>query len=211
MAQESYHPQRDLTADETPAPELEEIREQMDDTRAALSEKLGTLQEIVTDKVETAESTIERTVETVQRTFDLRYQVCQHPWVFMGASVATGYALGLWAMRSPARPQAAAPSSDGVTGNGRSHAEVADVAAPRSVTPTSRILAEFGEELETVKKTAIRAGTNLLCEWIERLVPALAPKAIEAKLEQWRSSARPSSDRAENACEPTSMSYPPTE
>jgi hypothetical protein len=86
-------------------PELNEpelIREQMEQTRASLTEKLETLEHqvvdtvhdattAVADTVETVKEAVQGTVETVKDTFDVRVQVERHPWAMMGASVALGY------------------------------------------------------------------------------------------------------------------------
>jgi hypothetical protein len=93
--------------------EAELIRQQMLETRTALSEKLETLEEEVTAKVKgttesvaetvetvkeaventvhTVKDTVENTVETVKETFDLRRQVDRHPWVMFGGAVLLGY------------------------------------------------------------------------------------------------------------------------
>lgn len=95
-------------------PEL--IRDQMQETRTALTEKLDTLQqkvadtvesitapvaetvqtvkEAVTDTVESVKDTVSDTVESVKETFDLSLQVQRHPWGMMLGSLATGFALG---------------------------------------------------------------------------------------------------------------------
>jgi ElaB/YqjD/DUF883 family membrane-anchored ribosome-binding protein len=98
------------------ANEPEVIRDQMQETRTALTEKLHTLQQKVTDTVEsittpvtetvqtvkeavtgtveTVKETVSGTVETVKETFDLRKQVEQRPWAMMAGSFATGFLLG---------------------------------------------------------------------------------------------------------------------
>jgi ElaB/YqjD/DUF883 family membrane-anchored ribosome-binding protein len=96
--------------------ETEVIRQQIEGTRAALTEKLETLEdhvvetmheattavgetvetvkETVEETVGTVKETVEETVETVKETFDLRLQVQRHPWAMVGGSVAVGFALG---------------------------------------------------------------------------------------------------------------------
>ncbi len=96
--------------------EPEVIREQMQETRTALTEKLDTLQqkvadtvesittpvtetvqtvkEAVSDTVESVKETVSGTVETVKETFDLSRQVERHPWPMMLGSFATGFLLG---------------------------------------------------------------------------------------------------------------------
>jgi ElaB/YqjD/DUF883 family membrane-anchored ribosome-binding protein len=93
--------------------EPEVIREQMAETRTALTDKLETLEQqvmdtvtettsAVTDTVESVKEAVEETVtavkdtvqdsvQAVKNTFDLPRQMNRHPWLFLGASVAVGY------------------------------------------------------------------------------------------------------------------------
>jgi ElaB/YqjD/DUF883 family membrane-anchored ribosome-binding protein len=93
--------------------ESEAIRQQMEETRASLSEKLETLEqevrgtvqqatsavtetvenvkEAVHETVATVKDTVTDTVETVRETFDLSRQVDRHPWAMLGGSVALGF------------------------------------------------------------------------------------------------------------------------
>jgi len=95
-------------------PEL--IRDQMQETRTALTEKLDTLQQkvadtvdsittpvtetvqtvkaAVTDTVDSVKETVAGTVESVKETFNLSKQVEQHPWPMMAGSLAAGFLLG---------------------------------------------------------------------------------------------------------------------
>jgi len=94
-------------------PEREVIRQQMEETRAALTDKLETLEHQVVDTVqgattavqetvatvkdavqetvETVKGSVQETVETVKETFDLNRQVDRHPWLMFGGAVAVGY------------------------------------------------------------------------------------------------------------------------
>jgi len=85
--------------------ELEVIRDEMEQTRANLAEKLGALEnqvrETVSGATEAVSSTVEgvkgvvesvsETVESVTETFNLSKQVEQHPWMAVGAAVAVGF------------------------------------------------------------------------------------------------------------------------
>src|SRR5262245_24400559 len=96
--------------------EPEMIRQQMEETRSALTEKLETLEhqvigtvaeantavadtvdnvkEAVQDTVEVVKETVQETVESVKQTLDISVQMDRHPWLFLGASVAAGYVAG---------------------------------------------------------------------------------------------------------------------
>ena len=95
------------------ADEPEVIRQQMEETRTSLTEKLETLEqqvvetvqgatsavtetvenvkEAVQDTVSTVKDTFQDTVETVKETFNLSRQVDRHPWLMFGGAVAVGY------------------------------------------------------------------------------------------------------------------------
>jgi ElaB/YqjD/DUF883 family membrane-anchored ribosome-binding protein len=85
--------------------ELEVIRDEMEQTRASLADKLGTLENQVRETVsgasEAVSSTVEGvkevvsnvtdTVESVTETLNISKQVEQHPWAAVGIAVATGF------------------------------------------------------------------------------------------------------------------------
>jgi ElaB/YqjD/DUF883 family membrane-anchored ribosome-binding protein len=92
------------------------IRQQIEETRSALTEKLETLEQGVKETVqeakaavtgtvesvkETVESTVETvkekvegTVETVKQTLDITTYVDKYPWAMLGGAVALGCILG---------------------------------------------------------------------------------------------------------------------
>jgi hypothetical protein len=63
--------------------EIKKGRQDIADTRSAITEKLA----ILGDRVE-------ETVDGVKHTFDLHYQVKQRPWLMFGGSLLVGYMLG---------------------------------------------------------------------------------------------------------------------
>jgi ElaB/YqjD/DUF883 family membrane-anchored ribosome-binding protein len=96
--------------------EAEVIKQQMEQTRAALSEKLETLEqqvvgtvqgattkvantvdnvtEAVQDTVTTVRESFEETVASVKDSLDVSRQVERHPWLMLGGSVCVGYVGG---------------------------------------------------------------------------------------------------------------------
>ena len=103
--------------------ELEVIRDEMEQTRANLAEKLEALEsqvrETVSGATDAVSSTVEgvkdvvssvsETVETVTETFNVSKQVEQHPWMALGAAVATGFVVAQVIGRS-SEPATGAPS-----------------------------------------------------------------------------------------------------
>jgi len=93
--------------------ETEVIRQQMFDTRSALTEKLEALEEQVAakvkdttdsvaetvesvkdavhDTVQTVSDTVDKTVESVKETFDLSLHFEEHPYVVLGGAVFLGF------------------------------------------------------------------------------------------------------------------------
>jgi hypothetical protein len=80
----------------------EVTREDLDETRASLSEKLETLEQqvvhsvhgatnAVNETVASVKDAVHDTVATVKETFDLPLQVRRRPWVMVGGSIALGY------------------------------------------------------------------------------------------------------------------------
>jgi len=98
-------------------PETELIKQQMGHTRAALTDKLETLENKVLGTVSTTTDTVSQTVQDVGATvretaqnvrvtmndtlcsvrdaFNVSRQLHQHPWLLLGGSVVAGYAGGL--------------------------------------------------------------------------------------------------------------------
>jgi hypothetical protein len=83
----------------------DEIREDIEGTRSALTEKLETLEQevkgtvyeakaAVTDTIEDVKETVKETVETVKESLDIRGYVGEYPWPMMVGSVALGFAFG---------------------------------------------------------------------------------------------------------------------
>jgi hypothetical protein len=65
--------------------EIKKGRQELADTRSAITEKLLIL-----------EDRVQETVDAVKHTFDLHYQVKQRPWLMFGGSLLVGYTLGRW-------------------------------------------------------------------------------------------------------------------
>ena len=63
--------------------EIKKGRQDIADSRSAITEKLAIL-----------EDRVQETVDGVKHTFDLHYQVKQRPWLMFGGSLLVGYTLG---------------------------------------------------------------------------------------------------------------------
>ena len=78
------------------------IRQQMDETRTAMTDKIETLEHQVVGKVQaasaavsetvqTVKDSVQETVATVKDTFDLPRQVDRRPWTMFAGATALGY------------------------------------------------------------------------------------------------------------------------
>jgi ElaB/YqjD/DUF883 family membrane-anchored ribosome-binding protein len=177
----------------------------IEDTRAAMTEKLDILEARVRETVEGAQSSVEEivetvkdtvgeTVETVKRTLDLPYQVDQHPWLMVGGATLAGYLLGSWGSgrTSPAfSTTESASSAAGTTADmSASHAKH-DCLPPSdnesSVHPQlqqgmgSSVLDQLKDEIAIIKVAAVGALISTLREMVKQAVPTLAPHLERAR------------------------------
>ncbi|MEI7684720.1 MAG: hypothetical protein WCL32_06810 [Planctomycetota bacterium] len=112
--------------------EPDEIRQEMDETRCSLTDKISMLEQQVTDTVHEAsvgvQETIEKvkvavqdsvqsvrdtvgeTVDSVKETFSITSQVQQRPWVAMAGSVGVGFLAGYMLNAPSGRSQPSAPA-----------------------------------------------------------------------------------------------------
>jgi len=120
--------------------ELEVIRNEMEETRSSLADKLEALEsefrgtvegatsavantvEAVQETVSTVKETVQETVESVKETLDIRKHVERHPWAMFGGACVLGYVAGcLLGPRRRSRPPAEAAPPAPPTRNGAGH------------------------------------------------------------------------------------------
>jgi len=170
-------------------PEL--IRDQMQETRTALTEKLDTLQQkvadtvesitdpvtetvetvkdAVSDTVESVKETVSETVESVKQTFDLHRQVARHPWACVLGSVAAGFVLGrllpLGGQRSRyAEPVVRERKYAGMAAseyNGNRPLMEPEKQEPAEPGPLSGLAQAFHGEMDKLKSLGVSLGVGL--------------------------------------------------
>jgi ElaB/YqjD/DUF883 family membrane-anchored ribosome-binding protein len=177
------------------------IREQMEGTRTALTDKLETLEtqvagsvhEATTNVAETVEAvrdTVQETVTTVKETFaavkesmresvnkvkgffDIADHVDNHPWALMGGSVVLGYALG--SLLRPAARQSRQGAGEARSGQERhsSRAYSNDRREDFIPEPSSGgWLSTFGPEIAKLKSLALGSLMGAVGEMIHDAVP----------------------------------------
>ncbi len=180
------------------ANEPEVIRQQMEETRTALSEKLETLEqqmvqtvqgattavaetvenvkEAVQETVESVKGGVQQTVESVKNTFDLPLQVERHPWGMMAGAMAAGFLTGwLVERRSGAEGRLGSLSypepttlASQTNGGLRGSRIHEQTSGPSWL---SQISETFGSELGKVKGLAIGTLFGLLRDRLAEAVP----------------------------------------
>jgi ElaB/YqjD/DUF883 family membrane-anchored ribosome-binding protein len=173
-------------------PEPNVIREQIDETRSSLTEKLETLEAEVKGTVQSARETIssvkesvQSAKETVKRTFDVEYQVNRHPWAMLGLSLVSGVALGallggrMSADRRIARRLAEAPAEPDGRAEGTPVAALSRLAQePQRPGFMDKLSSQLGDEFEKVKDQAVTALVGVVGNVARKSIPALA-NAVE--------------------------------
>jgi len=113
-------------------PEERAIRRQMEETRSALTEKLGTLEQQVVgtvqdatsavgdtvatvkdsvqDTVDNVKDTVQDAVQTVKDSMNLPRHVERYPWPMLGGSVVVGFLIGRLFTKSATRMNEPAPA-----------------------------------------------------------------------------------------------------
>jgi hypothetical protein len=173
--------------------ETEMIREQMLETRTALTEKLETLEEQVTAKVKgttetiaetvetvkeaventahTVERTVENTVETVKDTFDVSRHFEEHPWLMFGGAILAGYVAG----RILERPALPALASNGLPPEPTREPEVRTYfqAPPAPAKPSwgAETVQALKPALSKLGQLAIGVTTGLIGEMVREQLP----------------------------------------
>jgi len=128
----------------------DDIRQGIASTRAALDEKLDTLE------------------AKAREAFDIKHQVAERPWMMLGAALATGYVLGSLGGGEPEQRWQGQPR---VTGDYTQH--TVHHAAQREPPRGDSLLAQFDDEIDLLKTAAIATLTDFLRSTIRAYVPVM--------------------------------------
>jgi hypothetical protein len=150
------------------------IRQDIESTRAALDEKLDTLE------------------TKARQTFDLKHQVSERPWMMLGAAVAAGYVLGsLGGNDREWYDQSMSTDYNQYSGTPRQVQHTATSYTSQSGYPTREqrsqpsgesFLSQFDDEIDMLKTAAISTLTSFLRDTIREYVPSLGQQIdVEAR------------------------------
>jgi len=132
------------------------IRQDIESTRAALDQKIDSLE------------------SKARQTFDVRHQVSERPWMALGAAVAAGFVLGSLGGEDEQRWHGQPITTTNY--NQHAFAPAADRQQPIADRPTSpgdSFMSQFDDEIEMLKGAAISAITTLLHDSIRSYLPAM--------------------------------------
>ena len=120
------------------------IRQDIESTRAALDEKLDTLE------------------SKAREAFDLKHQVAERPWMALGAAVAAGYVLGSLGGGEPEQRWHGQPM---IAGDYTQHVDH-NATDRHQESKTDGLLAQFDDEIDMIKSAAVSALTAFLSNTI---------------------------------------------
>jgi ElaB/YqjD/DUF883 family membrane-anchored ribosome-binding protein len=183
----------------------EAIRQQIDETRSDLTDKLEAVEQKVmdtvadarsgvVDTVEAVKGAVHDTVDSVKHALDVGRHVRRHPWGMLAGSLAAGYVLGglvvqrhpvsrAWTRRSaeafPPQPAAGRPLQDFYPAR-----TIAPPAPPRLAAPRTRarswlseLTETFAPEIQQLKGLVIGTLMALVRDRIKQSVaPRFAPE-----------------------------------
>lgn len=179
--------------------EPEVIRQEMDETRNALTDKIQLLEQTVVETVQEASSNVKETVEavkgaveetvqnvkqsvtgtvdSVKETFSLNSQIQQRPWLVMAGAAGLGFVVGyaLYAPETERGRRMATPRPRSRGGNG-SHKEHFTEPSPRPETPEESgvfhsLYETFEPEIHQLKGLAIGTLAGIVRDMISNSVP----------------------------------------
>jgi len=181
--------------------EADLIRDEMAETRTALSEKLDKLQEQVVGTVEgttrsvtetvaavqeavegtvgSVKDTVQETVESVKSTFDLSEQMQKRPWLLLGGAVAVGFVGGRLLMGRDYT--ALPPPSNGSSTPSPSRTAAAASAVAHTASRTAGWLEELAAPL---LKQAEEVALGVLAGVASDLIRSSAPEAMRGQLNE---------------------------
>lgn len=148
----------------------DDIRQDIEATRASLDEKIDLLESKATEAVDKA-----------KETFDLKHQVAERPWVALGAAVAAGYVLGSLGGESSEEQRWHGQPATTVDYNSHAPRDSGPSATSKIKEKGADFLSQFDDEIELLKGAAMATLTSFLRDTIRQSVPALGQQLDKAR------------------------------
>jgi len=154
------------------------IRQQMEDTRTSLTEKVEALEQKVVNTVQettdavaetvaNVKESVQESVDTVKHWLDVKGHVQEHPWTMVGGSLAVGFVAGALLPEKVPAAEAPAPAAPPrkLQHNGGS------VRRTQPAAPATSWLSQFEPELLKLKTLALGAALGTIREMISANLP----------------------------------------
>lgn len=187
------------------------IRDQMQETRTALTEKLDTLQqkvsdtvenittpvtetvqsvkEAVSDTVESVKDTVSGAAESVKETLDVQRHVERHPWPMMLGGVAVGFVLGRLLPSPTEVVRAAVSATDSVTTGmsqpTQSHNGARLVAGPQPASTEAGVLGGITEAVQGELGKLTGLGVSLGVGMLRDVVTQATKGEVGDRIKEW--------------------------
>jgi hypothetical protein len=164
------------------------IRQGIESTRAALDEKLDTLE------------------TKARETFDLKHQVAERPWMALGAAVAAGFVLGSVGGDGEEQRWHGQPVT---TTDYNQHAAYTQAGEPKKSSFDS-FLEQFDDEIDMLKGAAISALTNFLHDSVRAYIPAMGQYLDASDRERGRTPSTATNASYSTGTGPAGFDSPPS-
>lgn len=140
----------------------DDIRQNIEDTRASIDEKIDMLQGKASEAV-----------EQTKQLLDVNHQVSERPWVALGLALAAGYVVGnLGNDSSSSTTSSYSQNYSQSYGNAYSGPSTMDTVKSKG----RDFLSQFDDEIDLLKTAAITTLTQFIRDAAREAVPALGPQ-----------------------------------
>lgn len=161
----------------------DDIRQDIEQTRASLDEKIDMLENKATEVVDQVKTTATDTIDTVKQTFDVKKQVSDRPWIALGAALAAGYILGNLGNDKDESSSSPSYQGAGVAYDYNQHANSGPSTMDTLKAKSGDFLSQFDDEIDLLKVAAMTTLSGFIRDSARDLVPALGPQ-IERLLKE---------------------------
>jgi len=153
----------------------DDIRQDIESTRASIDEKIDMLENKATEMVDTVKQTATDTIDNVKQTFDVKTQVSQRPWVALGLALAAGYVVGNLG-NSKDEPDYSSQSYAGASYDYNQHANTGPSTMDTVKAKSRDFLSQFDDEIDLLKVAAMTTLSTFVRDAARQAVPALGPQ-----------------------------------
>ena len=154
----------------------DDIRQDIESTRASLDEKIDLLQSKATETVDQAKSAVTDTIDQAKQILDVQHQVSERPWVALGVALAAGYVLGNLGGDDSSSGSDRSFSQSGVAYDYNQHASGSSTMNQTMDTLKSKsrdFLSQFDDEIDLLKVAAMTTLTDFIRQTVREAAPAI--------------------------------------